>query len=245
MNCKNCEHILEGEYCNHCGQKSNVGRITLSTLLNELTESIFQIDKGFFHTLMQLFTRPGKSIREYLNGKRRKHFKPIAYLITFSTIYFIMSKMIGQNTWMDDLITGFAEGGSNKEEIPEILTWFAKNYAYTTLLLIPVFSFTSFISFWGAGKNYIEHLVINSYATGQQAILYSIFAILKKFIGGELFELLPIVIAVSYAIMVFWQLFDKGNRMNILLRSLLTYVLYLMLSLGILIVILGITEITK
>ena len=73
----------------------------------------------------------------------------------------------------------------------------------------------------------------------------SIFAILKKFIGGELFELLPIVIAVSYAIMVFWQLFDKGNRMNILLRSLLTYVLYLMLSLGILIVILGITEITK
>ena len=78
MNCKNCGNIVEGEYCNHCGQRSNVGRITLSSLLNELTESIFQIDRGFFYTLTQLFARPGKSIREYLNGKRRKHFKPIA-----------------------------------------------------------------------------------------------------------------------------------------------------------------------
>jgi len=245
MNCKNCGHLVEGEYCNHCGQKTNVGRINLSSLLNELTESVFQIDKGFFYTLIQLFERPGESIREYLNGKRKKHFKPIAYLITFSTIYFIISKMIGQNTWMDDLITGFAEGGSNKEELPKVLTWFAKNYAYTTLMLIPVFSFASFISFWGLGKNYIEHLVINSYATGQQAILYSIFAFLKKFIGGEIFELLPIVIAVSYAIIVFVQIFEKGNRIKILLRSLLTYVLYLILSLGILIVIMGIMEIME
>lgn len=245
MNCKNCGHIVEGEYCNHCGQKTNVGRITFSSLLNELTESIFQIDRGFFYTLMQLFESPGKSIKEYLNGKRRRHFKPIAYLITFSTIFFIISKMIGQNTWMDDLITGFAKGGSNKEEIPEVLNWIAKNYAYATLMLIPVFSFASFISFWGTGKNYIEHLVINSYVTGQQAILYSIFTILKKFIGGEIFDLLPVVIAVSYAIIVFWQIFEKGNRMKILLRSLLTYVLYLILSFGILIVIFGITEITK
>ena len=245
MNCKNCGHIVEGKYCNHCGQKTNVGKITFSSLLNELTESIFQIDRGFFYTLLQLFKRPGKSIKEYLNGKRKRYFKPIAYLITFSTIFFIISKMIGQNTWLDDLITGFAKGGSNKEEITEVLNWIAQNYAYATLMLIPVFSLASFISFWGTGKNYIEHLVINSYVTGQQAILYSIFAILKKFIGGEIFDLLPVVIAVSYAIIVFWQIFEKGNRMKVLLRSLLTYVLYLILGLAILIVILGITEITK
>lgn len=237
MKCKNCGHIVEGEYCNHCGQKSNVGRITLSSLLSELMESVFQMDRGFFYTLIQLFARPGKSIREYLNGQRKKYFKPIAYLITFSTIYFILSKMIGQNTWMDDIIVGFAQGGSNKKEIPDILTWFSKNYAYTTLLLIPIFSFASFISFWGAGNNYIEHLVINSYTTGQQAIVYSIFAILNKFIGDGPFESLPIVIAVSYVIMVFMQLFNKGNRLKILLLSLLTYVLYLILSSGVLFVI--------
>lgn len=245
MNCKNCGHIIEGTYCTDCGQKSDVGRLTLTSLLHELTESIFQVDRGFFYTLMQLFTRPGNSISEYLIGKRRKHFKPIAYLITFSTIYFIISEMIGQNTWMDDLITGFTAGGSNKVEVSRILTWFAKNYAYTSLLLIPVFSFSSFISFWGAGKNYIEHFVINSYITGQQAILYSIFAILKQFIGGELFDILPVAVAVSYAILVFWQLFDKGSRWKILLKSLLTYVLYLFLSLGLLIVVLGVAEITK
>lgn len=242
MECKNCGHIVEGKYCIDCGQKSNIERITLSSLLKELSESIFQIDSGFFFTLMQLFRRPGNSIREYLDGKRRRHFKPIAYLLTFSTIYFIISKMIGQHTWMHDLITGFAQGGSHKKEIPAILTWFAKNYAYTTLLLIPVFSFASFLCFWGKEKNYIEHLVVNSYVTGQQAIIYSLFSILKKFIAGGLLELLPTIIAICYALVAYWQFFNKGNRMNILFRSFFTYILYILMNLCILILIMGIAD---
>lgn len=48
MNCKNCGHIVQDTYCGHCGQKVNVDRITFSSLLNELTESVFQVNKGFF-----------------------------------------------------------------------------------------------------------------------------------------------------------------------------------------------------
>ena len=245
MNCKNCGHIVQDTYCGHCGQKVNVDRITFSSLLNELTESVFQVNRGFFYTLINLFVSPGKSIREYLEGHRKKHFKPIAYLLTFSTVYFIVTQLSGQHTWMDDLISGFAQGGSGKEEIPAILNWFAKNYAYTTLLLLPVFSFASFLSFLGLEKNYFEHLVINSYATGQQAIIYSIFALLKINFSGELLEVLPLVIAVSYTFWVYWQVFDQGNRLIVVMRSVLTYVLHLILSFGILILLLGITEIIK
>ena len=81
----------------------------MSSILNEFTESIFQIDRVIFFTLRQLFTNPGKSIREYLNGKRKKYVKPIAYLVTFSTIYYIISKIVGQNTWMDDFIKGLED----------------------------------------------------------------------------------------------------------------------------------------
>ena len=246
MNCKNCGEIVQGKHCSHCGQNSNVGKITLSNLLNELSDIIFQVNRGFFYTLLELFRRPGKSIKEYLNGKRRNHFKPIAYVLILSTIYFLISQITGQNTWMDDLITGFSSGvydAGDMTEVPTILNWFSKNIAYTTLLLLPVFSFASYLSFSGLGTNYLEHFVLNTYVTGQQAIFYLFFALIKKIIDSEIMEALPFLIAFSYALWVFWQFFKKGNRIVNILRSILTYILNLIFSTVILLVIIGISEI--
>lgn len=247
MNCKNCGEIVEGKYCSHCGQKSNVGKITISNLLNEFSESVFQINRGFFYTLKELLTRPGKSIKEYLNGKRKKHFKPITYVLTLSAIYFLISQISGQNTWMDDLVTGFSNGAydSGKRIIkPSILIWFLKNFAYTTVLLLPVFSFASYISFLGLRTNYFEHIVLNSYITGQQAIIYLLFTLIKTSIDNEIIELFPTLIAFSYTIWVFWQFFKKGNRIINILRSILTYILYFIFSFGILIIIMRISEVS-
>jgi hypothetical protein len=243
MNCKNCGKIVQDKYCSHCGQSSNVDKITTSNLVLELYESVFQINRGFFYTLKNLFKRPGNSITEYLNGSRKRHFKPITYVLTLSTIYFLISQISGQNTWMDDLISGFSSGAYDSEEIPAILVWFSKNFAYTTLLLLPVFSFASYIAFLGLGRNYLEHIVINSYTTGQQAIFYSLFTILKTFIDSEIMESLPVLIAFSYTLWVFRQLFKKGSRFANILRSILTYILYLIFSFGILLTVMGISEI--
>lgn len=246
MNCKNCETHLQGKYCSHCGQNANVDKLSVSNFINELSKSVLQIDRGFFYTLKSLFFRPGKAINEYLSGKRKKHFKPVAYVLTFSTIYFLITQATGQNTWMDDMISGFSTGALEKDgnsEIPSILIWFSKNFAYTTLLLLPVFSIASYLAFLGLGKNYLEHIVINSYTTGQQAIFYSLIALLNTFIDSEVLASLPILLAVSYVFVVYWQLFIEGNRLLILLRSIFTYLLYLIFSFGILIAILGITEI--
>ena len=246
MNCKNCGEIVQGKYCSQCGQSSKVGPITLSNLWQEIQSNVFQIDRGFFYTLNELFRKPGKSIEEYLNGKRKKHFKPIAYVLTLSTLYFLISTLSGQNTWMDELISGFSTGAldsSDSGEMPSVLTWFSKNFAYTTLLMLPVFSFASYLTFLGLGKNYLEHIVINSYTTGQQAIFYSVFALIKTFIAGEFIELFPVLIAFSYTLWVFWQCFKEGNRMINILRSISAYLLYLLFSGVLLVFAVGISDI--
>lgn len=243
MNCKNCGHSIDGKFCGNCGQSSNIGRINFPNFINEVSESVFQINKGFFYTLRELFVRPGNSLKEFLNGKRKNHFKPIAYVLTLSTVYFLISQATNQNTWMDEAISGWINGvnmDSSGSEIPKIAIWFSKNYAYSTLLLLPVFSMASYLSFFKFGKNYLEHIVVNSYTTGQQAIFYSLFAIGETVVESKVIEVFPLLVAISYTFWVFWQFFSEGNRTMNILRSIMTYVLYLIFSIGLLVGLVGI-----
>lgn len=245
MKCENCGKIIEGNFCSHCGQNSKVGKISLSNFMNEVAEGVFQINRGLFYTLTELLTRPGLSIKEFLNGKRKDHFKPVAYVLAFSTLYFLISRLVGENTWMNDVIFGFSEGANDSKsgiEIPSILIWLSENFAYATLILLPLFSFASYLSFLGSGRNYLEHIVLNSYVTGQQALFYSFFLILKIFITNKYLEVIPVFISISYTFWVFWQFFAKGNRIINILRSILTYVLYLIFSLGLLFILNGIQQ---
>ncbi len=242
--CKNCGEKADGNYCRTCGQKTSVGKITTSNILNEVATGIFQVDRGFFYTLIALFTRPGNAIREYLDGKRKTYFKPVAYVLTLSTLYFLVSQSTGQNTWLDDIVTGWSNGAleTSKLNVPSLLRWFTKNFAYTTLLLLPVFSLASFLSFRRLGRNFAEHLVINTYTTGQQALIYSAFALVRTVFDFEVLEMLQFLAAISYIFWVFWQFFRKGNRFINILRSVLTYILYLVFSMLVLGLVTGISE---
>jgi len=242
MNCKNCGYAINGNYCSQCGQDSSIGRINLPNFIHELSESIFQIDKGLFFTIKELFLRPGESLNEFINGKRKNHFKPIAYVLTLSAVYFVITQITHQNTWIDDLLSGWLNGAKEqnvKNEEPIIITWFSKNYAYSTLLLLPLFSLASYLSFFKFDKNYLEHIVINSYITGQQAILYAIFAIMGSFLKNDLVEISSLIVSISYAFWVLWHFFSPTKLMNTILRLFLTYTLYFIFSLVLLFATMG------
>lgn len=243
MICKNCGNVAHANYCSHCGQKTDLRPLNFSYLVNELSENVFQLQRGFFFTVKSLFTAPGKSINAYLKGRRKQYFKPVSYLFLLSTIYLLVTLALGQNTWMGDFISGWLEGvRESGGDIRPIFLWLSEKYAYTALLLIPIFSLASYLAFLKFKKTYVEHIVINAYITGQQAIIYSVFAALGFFIESEYLEMLPFLVSVSYNIWTYYQLFQKGNRVLNILRSLLTYLLYLILSTGIFISIFLLTK---
>ena len=77
MNCKNCDKIVDGNFCAHCGQNIKVDKLNLPNFLTEVSDSVFQLNGGLFYTIKELFVRPGHTIREFLIGRRKGHFKPI------------------------------------------------------------------------------------------------------------------------------------------------------------------------
>jgi hypothetical protein len=231
ITCKNCGQTAGGNYCKHCGQKTSVDRINLSNFITEITETIFQIDRGFFYTVKSLMLHPGKAIEEYLQGKRKKYFKPVAYLLALSTFYFLITQIFELNTWLEEFIIGWMEGPNDKEnsaEVPALVIWFSKNYAYSTLFLLPVFSLASYIAFYNHKKNYLEHLVLNSYITGHQSIFYIFFAVLLSFIQYDILEAMPFLFSVMYTFLVFIRLFKKGSKWKTVLQTIITYLLYLL-----------------
>lgn len=235
MNCKNCEQLVDGNYCPHCGQSARVEKINLPNFLKELSAGVFQVDKGFFYSFKELFVRPGPSIREYLAGKRKNHFKPIAYVLTLSAIYFLLSRALGSETFLSDFVIGFFNAGSGSGvEAGQFaaLNWFANNYAYAILLLLPLYSLASYLAFLRAGFNYLEHFVLNSYITGQQAAIYSLSSVLSLMGGNDgLLVSITLCISVSYAFWVFWQFFSEQSRLAVVLRSLLAYAISLVFML--------------
>lgn len=235
MNCKNCGELVKGNFCPNCGQDVKVRKINFSNFLTQITESVFLINKGFFYTLVNLFSRPGESIREFLDGKRKYHFKPLAYVLVLSTAYYFLSRIAEQSTLFDDLVNGFFNfDAENENTLSPYIEWFSANYAYATLILIPLFSLASFICFLGYKTNYLEHIVLNSYITGQQTIFYSIFISLEIFSSNELLEVIPVFLSIGYAFWVFWGFFKDGSRVLNFIRSLGTYLLYLILCVAIL-----------
>lgn len=103
------------------------------------------------------------------SGKRVKHFKPFAYVLVLSTIYALLTELTDRSNFMTDFMEGFYSGSTDEPEksdlgfVGEAVLWMAGNYAYTSLLIIPLVSLASFICFYRRGYNYFQHLILNSY----------------------------------------------------------------------------------
>ena len=238
MNCKNCDTSFDTNFCPQCGQSADVKRITMAGFVSEFSEGVFQVNHGLFYTLSELFVRPGYTLREYLRGKRKDHFKPLPYLITFSTLYFIASRLFGGNTWMNDFIFGFENFDDNSQQTvaPIFFAWLSQNFAYASLLLLPIFAFASYLAFRNRGFNYAEHAVINAFITGQQALIYTILIILSAPFDHVFLELLPTLISLLYFFWVYNQFFQPKATWSNLLRSALTYLIYFLVNIVLLLV---------
>ena len=177
--CLNWGKAVENKYCSACGQRSDTGRLSWKNLWEEIVRGLLQLDRGFFYTAFELFLRPGRTIRQYLHGKRVQHFKPFALLFLTSTIYGLLVHFLELSTFLGDITEGFMEGatdgesdGESTQQLGNTLLWLRDHYAWATVILLPVLVFTSRFAFGKSEYSILEHSVINAYYTGLKSSVY-------------------------------------------------------------------------
>lgn len=88
--CLNCGAIVEGRYCQNCGQENIEPQQTFGHLASHFVADIFHFDSKFFSTLKYLFGRPGFLSKEYIQGRRQKYLHPIKMFVFTSAVFFFI-----------------------------------------------------------------------------------------------------------------------------------------------------------
>lgn len=241
VTCKNCNHHFEGKFCNNCGQSADTNRLDFKFLIKNLRKNFLKyFHGGIFYSAVQLFTRPGHTIREYLDGKRVKHFEPIGLLITFATFYGVLYHTFGIN-----MFAGISESNPNGTiDFKSISNWMADHFAVVTLVLVPIYSIGSYFSFRKQKYNFYEHIYLNTFLGSQRLLVrIVVFPLFAIWDGMENIFILRDVLIVLDIILMVWsytQFFNKMKRIKAILLGVLSYSIFFVLLLGIIAILISI-----
>jgi hypothetical protein len=231
MICKNCEQNLNGSFCSNCGQKSNTHRINSNYLIEEITNNVLQVNSGIFFTIKELSIRPGHSIKEFLNGKRKQHFKPIGFVLLTSALYGLITIFLDEKTFIGSIISGMVaaltEKGLEKSITANTLNWLSNNFSYSSLFLLPFFSLASYICFRKEKYSFFEHLILNCYLTGQHMLIYLISTIIIFLLKVESYYF-PVFTFLLTILFTFWTFNQFFKNRKILSKTLLTFTSYIL-----------------
>jgi hypothetical protein len=163
--CLNCGTFITDNFCSKCGQKKEVGRLTWDSIVKEILH-FFSIEKGFVYTSYRLLIRPDQVIKEYLEGNRKRNFKPIALYLIWVGIHLLAYQFITDSMQYENLrTTGYLLQGG------ETQAFIVKNSQLFGRLQLPILSFFVWLIVSRPSLNFIETLVAIIYVFAGITIL--------------------------------------------------------------------------
>ena len=172
--CKTCATEHSRQYCNNCGQKVFNGRFTFRRIFDNLVFVLLNVDRGLFHTLKELTFRPGKVVRDYLQGRTKIYFNPFSFLILAVTITVILNVGTGIYDQQLEQLNETMLADKNQEQLQVRATMQAYIKKFLNILILLMLPGIALMSFWVThkkGYSLAEHFVVNCYYYGYTLFL--------------------------------------------------------------------------
>lgn len=179
--CKNCGATLAGNFCQNCGQKSDVHPITLKHLLHEFFHALTHADKGILFLVKELLYRPGVVAVEYLDGKRKKYFNPLSFLVIATAVWALIVLKSG---YFESMGTGSPGGsGGRAYRMPEELAFYFSQSMkiilvygkfISLIITVPLLSLLTWMFFRKRKRSYAENLVLQALLIGEMHLVLAL-----------------------------------------------------------------------
>jgi hypothetical protein len=226
--CKNCDTAFEGKFCPTCSQKADTHRLTLRHFAHEATHAVTHTDKGVLLLIKAMFTRPGHVAREYIEGKRKRYFNPITFILIMMAIQVFATKhtdFYGKfSQQMQKMYEGIAKLNPQKnakgneyfnqrmKEADKQMAFANDNNKLINFIFIPFLSLLTWLFFKKSGFNYTENLILNVLIGGQMVVLFLLICIVPVLIKTSLVVIvmyLFVIVSFIYALIAYKQLFQQ------------------------------------
>ena len=226
--CPNCNEVVDGNFCSNCGQRK-YKRIDRKYIWNEIQYTVLHTNKGLLYSIKNIIKNPGKTAREYIEGKRINHYKPILLVFVLSGISaFISFKIIGLNEMMKEI---YSENGLYSDFTGDTISFSFSYSSFIMLFFIPFLALFSKIAFRKWGHNYYEHVIMNAYILSFYTlfdiiVVFPIMYLMKNTIG--VFAALPFLSFCAIPFILVW--FYKGFYKEQSIKKIISKVLLILLQ---------------
>lgn len=106
QSCLNCGEPVAAEFCDSCGQKATVSRITFPEIFRGFWKRFVDLDSVALRTFKGLLVNPGAFIRDYLNGRRKPYVNPLRYFLVILAINIASSAILGSPAFNPVRVSG-------------------------------------------------------------------------------------------------------------------------------------------
>lgn len=213
-------------FCSHCGQRTNVKRITFKESWYDFWSRVYGFDGMFPRTLRDLTLRPGLAARKFIEGNRVLYYGPVGYFFLMITLYLVMASILGIDIkdFIVDRQSGFIEQPKSDSGIAQfsrkVMETVADNIRLVAFVVIPFYAFVArYFLFRKSGFNFMEHMVLPLYVMGHIFWINIIGLFVYKFSGSLIFnsiQSLAIILFLGFAYtglmqhQAKWKAFIKG-----------------------------------
>jgi len=165
--CLNCDaEFADGAvFCARCAQRADTGRLALKDILRDWLQTFVNVERGPFAFARALLLSPGKVARDYVEGRRRRHYGPFATLVVVLGLTTLMINLSGYQALTHD-------GLSSKAA--DLLV---RHFNLLQLAQVPLLAFACTLLFRDARLFFAEHLVLPAYALSVRTVLVALSAI--------------------------------------------------------------------
>jgi hypothetical protein len=215
-NCRNCNQIVNDNFCAKCGHAVQLKRIDGHYIWHEIVH-VLHFEKGIFYTVRELVINPGKNIRAFITSDRDRLVKPVIFIIITSLIYTLVSHFFHNQ---DSFI---------KIEVPSsaatdaINRWIHQNYGYSNILEGLFIALWLKIFFRKSDYNFYEIVILLCFTMGIGMLIFALAVILTGLIHVDLLQASGMVFFV-YITWAIGQFFD-GKKIMSYVKALAAYAL--------------------
>ena len=215
--CKNCNELINGNYCSNCGQPAKLKRIGGHYIVYEIRDTLF-VDGSFWYTIKKMITRPGESVRKYVSEDRSRLMKPISFLIISSLIYTVV-----MHFFQIDYFSQFdvSQTQTQTPTIMQISHWMIENRGYTSLIVGLSMAFWVKLFFRKSDYNIFEIFILLCFTSGINALWMSVVIFIQRLLQLNLF-LVIFLIPLIYHIWSIGQFFGE-KKAGSYIKAILSY----------------------